>query len=307
MRHRDQVAKSRVVSGLVACSALLFAAVGDVTPQDVRSAPPEPDYVTIPMKGAGTFGGSIDMVTEVFKPVGAGPFPVLVYAHGRDATEQERSAMKEVIPRDYLQYWLGKGFAVVAPMRPGYGKTGGTDREIPGHRWGNFGCSGSPNVEGVAGAAGSAITAAVEWARQQNWANGSAVVLSGNSIGGLTVVALGARNLAGVVGYINFAGGVAGNPARSPGKSCDPDRVREAFRTYGATTKVRNLWLYAENDQFWGAEAPKAWHGAFVAGGSPSTFVMTASLSGADGHDLIFKGRDLWTVHVDAFVRQLGM
>lgn len=293
---------------VVACLAMGFGTWAPARAQDAKKSAVEPQYVNIPVKGAGLFGGSVDMVTEVFTPAGSGPFPVLVYAHGRDGTQQERSAMREVIPRDYLQYWLAKGFAVVAPMRPGYGKTGGMDRELPGHSWDNFGgCSGSPNVDAVVATSGAAILAALEWTRQQSWANASAVLLSGNSVGGLTVVAVGANNPTGVIGYVNFVGGVAGNPTRSPGKSCDPDRVREAFRTYGSSTKLPNLWLYAENDLYWGSAVPKAWHAAFAAGGSPSTFVMTPPVPGPDGHDLIFRGRSLWSGHTDAFLKQVGM
>lgn len=309
MRCRQIDAPSIFMNILAAAFVVLgLGTSASVAAQEAKGSAPEPNYVNIPAKGAGLFGGSLDMVTEVFKPAGAGPFPILVYAHGRDGTQQERSAMREVIPRDYLQYWLAKGFAVIAPMRPGYGKTGGTDREIPGHKWDNFGgCSGSPNVEGVATSAGSALLASIEWARQQSWANASVVLLSGNSVGGLTVVALGATNPAGVVGYINFVGGVAGNPTRSPGKSCDPDRVREAFRAYGKSTKIPNLWLYAENDLYWGPDVPKAWHAAFAAGGSPSTFAMTPPVPRADGHDLIFGGPSLWSVHTDTFLKQIGM
>ena len=306
--HVDATSVLSLNSLVIACLALGLGLSAPAGAQDAKGSTAEPRFVSIPVKGAGLFGGALDMVTEVFTPAGAGPFPVVVYAHGRDGTQQERSSMREVIPRAYLQYWLAKGFAVVAPMRPGYGKTGGTDRELPGHRWDNFGgCIGSPNVEAVATAAGSAILAALDWARQQSWANASAVLLSGNSVGGLTVVALGAGSPAGVVGYINFVGGVAGNPSRSPGKSCEPDRVREAFRAYGKSTRLPNLWLYAENDLYWGPDVPKAWHAAFTAGGSPSTFVMTTPVPGPDGHDLLFNGRTLWSEHVDAFLKQIGM
>lgn len=281
--HTDSAAQTNVVSG--------------ATPQVIK----------VPFKGAGIFGSTLDLSTELFKPDGPGPFPVLIYAHGRSGTQQERSAMREVIPRQYLEYWLAKGFAVVAPARPGYGLTGGMDREIPGHRWENNGnCSGVPNPQHVATVAGAAITATVDWVREQPWADSSKLFLSGNSVGGMTAVSLGANNPAGVVGYINFAGGIAGNPSVSPGKSCAPEKVGEAYAGYGKTTRVSSLWLYAENDLFWGGDIPKAWHAAFAAGGSPTKLVSTPALPNADGHDLIFIGSSLWREPVDAFLKQLG-
>ena len=259
------------------------------------------------MKGAGAFGSTLDMATEVFTPSGAGPFPVLIYAHLRSGTAEERSALRDAIPREYLSYWLATGFAVVAPARPGYGTTGGSDREIPGHRWEpNGSCVGVPDPEKVAAVAGMAITAAITWTREQPWADASRLLLSGNSVGGLTSTAVGAGNPSGVIGYINFAGGVAGNPRVSPGKSCAPEKLRNAFAAYGKATRIPNLWLYAENDLFWGPDMPKDWHAAFSAGGSATQFVMTAPLSGIDGHELIFVGRQLWQEPVDAFLLQLG-
>jgi len=103
--------------------------------QTAESAAPAIQVVKVPMKGAGAFGSALDLSTELFKPAGPGPFPVLVYAHGRSGTQKERSALAEVIPRQFLSFWLSRGFAVVAPARPGYGKTGGSDREVPGHSW----------------------------------------------------------------------------------------------------------------------------------------------------------------------------
>ena len=279
----------------------------DTLAQTGAAVIPEPQFAKVPMTGAGPFGGTLELITEVFKPAGAGPFPVLIYVHGRSGTQQERSALSEVVPREFLNFWLTKGFAVVAPARPGYGKTGGSDREAPGHSWDrNNRCVGTPNPERVAEVAGAAILAAIGWVREQPWANASKLILSGNSVGGLTSVSLGATNPTGVLGYVNFAGGVGGNPALSPGKSCAPERLREAYAAYGKSTRMPSLWLYAENDLFWGPDMPRVWHAAFAAGGSPSKFVTTPPLPGQDGHELIFLGRSHWVEPVNAFIKQLG-
>lgn len=276
--------------------------------QTVEPATPAMQLVKVPMKGAGIFGSTLDLSTEVFKPSGQGSFPVLVYAHGRSGTQEERSALAEVVPRQFLSFWLARGFAVVAPARPGYGKTGGTDREVPGHSWdGNGNCSGVPSPERVATTAAAAILAAINWSREQPWAMGSKILVAGNSVGGMVGAALAATNLPGVVAYINFAGGIAGNPDQAPGKSCAPERVREAFATYGKTARMPSLWLYAQNDKFWGAEAPRQWHAAYVAGGGVAEFVGTPPVPNADGHELIFVGRDLWASAVESFLKRVGL
>ncbi len=290
---------SVAIALLINCNAI--AQVATDTPGNLQIA-------QVPMKGAGIFGRNLELHTEVFKPDGKGPFPVLIYAHGRSGTQQERSAMTEVVPRTYLQFWIKRGFAVVASARPGYGRTGSSDREMPGHSWSPSGsCQGSPNPEQVAKIAGTAVQATIDWVRGEAWANSSKIILSGNSVGGLATVSLGAVEQKGVIAYINFAGGVAGNPALSPGKSCAPELVRDAYKKYGMSTRVPNLWLYAENDLFWGAETPKEWHAVFAAGGSKTRLVTTAPVPGQDGHELIFFGQSLWSPYVDDFLTQNGL
>lgn len=295
-------------STAVACAAILIgSAVPICSAQTLAPVAPPIQLVKVPMKGGGIFGSTIDLSTELFKPAGPGPFPVLVYAHGRSGTQQERSALAEVIPRQFLSFWLARGFAVVAPARPGYGKTGGVDREVPGHSWdGRGNCSGVPSAERVAATASAAIMAAVDWVREQPWAISSRILVAGNSVGGLTSAALASANPPGVVAYINFAGGIAGNPDLSPGKSCAPEKVREAFALYGKTARVPSLWLYAQNDKYWGPDTPGQWHAAYVASAGVAEFVAMPPVPNSDGHDLIFVGRDLWAPVVESFLKRGG-
>ena len=65
--------------------------------------------------------------------------------------------------------------------------------------------------------------------------------------------------------------------------------------------------MYAENDLYWGPEAPKAWHNAFSAGATHTRFVMTPAVPGTDdGHRLLAVGGKLWSPHVNAFIKELG-
>ncbi|MDR3470591.1 MAG: hypothetical protein P4M09_02695, partial [Devosia sp.] len=69
------------------------------------------------------------MVTEIFKPAGPGPFPVVIFSHGRSGEPSERASLTHPVNSSVAAYWTAKGFAVVAPIRPGYGPSGGPDRE----------------------------------------------------------------------------------------------------------------------------------------------------------------------------------
>jgi dienelactone hydrolase len=283
-------------------SLLLYAAVCSTYAADLP-----PEIVQIPVEGAGAFGADARMVAGVFLPAGDGPFPVLIYSHGRSGTDLERSLTRLPDLRGHVRYWQKKGFAVVAPIRPGYGETGGVDREDSGVRYDVFGnCWGQPDFGHAAAAATAAVQATLTWVRQQSWANARRIVLVGASMGGLGSIASAATNPDGVVAYINFSGGTGGNGKRAPEHSCGFEAMEELMSAYGKTARVPSLWLYAQNDSFWGADWPRAWHGAYASRGSPTRFVTTEAVPNADGHQLLTRGSRLWTAHVDRFLEELG-
>lgn len=196
----------------------------------------------------------------------------------------------------------------MAPIRPGYGETGGPDIESSGNRIDRAGaCQGAGAYHRVARNAADVVEAAVKWGREQKWVNPRAILLAGQSVGGLTSAATGARNLPGVIGYINFSGGTGGNPEKRPKASCFPELLEQVYGTFGRTTRVPNIWLYAPNDLFWGEEAPRRWHRAFAAAGGRGEFVMTAPVPNEDGHRLLLRGGKLWSIPVDRFLSGLGI
>jgi dienelactone hydrolase len=252
------------------------------------------------------------MATQVFKPPGNGPFPILLYAHGRPAYASERALLKRPIHARHVQYWLAKGYAVVAPIRPGYGITGGADAESSGVGYAKNGaCLRSPNPANLAANAAAAQRQALDWVRQQPWARKDRIVLEGQSAGGLATVALCASNPPGVVGCINFSGGAGGDPVHAPGRVCAPEKITELMRGYGHSTQRPSIWLYAPNDLYWGAEPPKQWHAAFsvaakAATGQPSTLVQTPPI-GSDGHSLQRAGSAHWGPPLAAWLRKNGL
>jgi dienelactone hydrolase len=270
-----------------------------------RAPLPEPVTVTLAVREAD--GVDARMLTSYFLPPGAGPFPVVVFSHGRAPGVSGRAAMTLGVSRSQLHYWLDQGVAVVSPLRPGYGASTGGDVERSGVRHDAQGrCTTTPDYSKTADAASLTVTAALAWLRGQPWADASHVLLVGQSVGGLTTVAAGARNPPGVVGYINFAGGSGGNPERSPGVSCDPDQITRMYAAYGRTTTLPSLWIYAANDQYWGADVPRAWHAAFARGGSPTSFVQAAAVADGDGHGLSRHAESLWSGDVDGFLARIG-
>ena len=115
------ISRLRFISLLIACLAFAFP----LSPGRALEGP-EPEIVVIPARAA---GAEWRVHTQVFKPEGRGPFPTLIFSHGRAGTPDERKALEYPVLRGHVAYWMRRGFAVVAPIRPGYGVTGGADLE----------------------------------------------------------------------------------------------------------------------------------------------------------------------------------
>ncbi|MGA8514257.1 MAG: dipeptidyl aminopeptidase [Burkholderiaceae bacterium] len=298
-------------TALYLCIATALASTASHAAAPSRTSDPAPSLVQIrvPAQSGSPAGPGRTMYTQVFKPPGPGPFPVLLYAHGRPAFASERALLKRPIHARHVQYWLAKGYAVVAPIRPGYGITGGADAESSGVGYAKSGaCLRSPNPANLTVNAAAAQRRALDWARQQPWARKDRIVLEGHSAGGLATVALCAANPLGVVGCINFSGGAGGDPVHAPGRLCAPDKITQLMREYGHTTQPPSIWLYAPNDLYWGAEPPKQWHTAFNNAAkanhnsSPSTLVQTPPI-GSDGHSLQRAGTAHWGPPLAAWLR----
>lgn len=287
---------------LAAC--LLVAALAGLLPAGAGARDADAHQVTIPVHEAS--GNEAQMVVTWFLPAGQGPFPVVLFSHGRPPGKSGRERLALGVSQSQLHYWLSKGVAVVSPLRPGYGQSTGGDVEQSGvHHDAQGRCTRTPDYRKTADAAVLSIRAALQWIALQPWADANDVLLVGQSVGGLGTVAAAAQRLPGVVGYINFAGGSGGNPERTPGVSCDPGQIQTMLAGYGKTTTAPGLWIYAANDQYWGQDVPVAWHAAFAQGGSRTTFVHAPAVADGDGHGLSRHEPALWAPAVDAFIAGL--
>ncbi|RYF36548.1 MAG: dipeptidyl aminopeptidase [Comamonadaceae bacterium] len=264
----------------------------------------QPEIVMLPLV---IEGRTVQVSTHLYRPAGSGPHPVVIFSHGRSGNRIDRAKLQYPMPVGHGNYWLRKGVAVIAPVRPGYGDTGGADSEDQFFNWQGSHCLGDPDYNRSATNASRTIVAAYRWAREQPWIRHDRILLQGQSVGGMATVATAALNLPGVVGIVNFAGGSGGNTEGSPGKSCKPQNLEQAYLAWGRQAKGPSLWLYAENDLYWGPDAPKAWHRAFQSGGSDAEAVFTGPLEGRDGHFLLNHGGRMWSVPLDAFVKKVGL
>ena len=285
-----------LAAALLPWSAATATAQADTPPlRDLRE---ETRQISVSVKDLYSRQETREIPVMIFRPKGDGPFPLVIMNHGRAATEKR--ALRGVQRFEHLsRYLVGKGFAVMLPTRVGYAQTyGDFDPEASGE------CR-SLRVEPMAIAASDQVLATLEFAKTLPFVDATRWFVMGQSVGGLAAVATAGRQPAGLLGAVNFSGGVGGDPEKHPGNPCSPQQVASVIGTFAKGAKVNMLWLYWQNDLYWGASTPRRWHEAWVGGGGLAEFQSLAPL-GQDGHSGLNADMDHWVPLVDDYLARLG-
>lgn len=276
----------------VACVAMLAAF-------DAAAALRE-DIVRLPVKlpdARGT-GHDVTLIVTVWRDDARPRSPFLILNHGRSGSAQARERFGRARFSQNAAWFVERGFAVVVPTRAGYGVTGGPDLEAAGP------CAAMDFPARFAAGAAN-IEAVLRWVRAQPWAEPDRGLLAGQSFGGASSLALAARDAPGIVGVLNFAGGGGGDPAAHPGEPCSAEALDRTMAGFGATTRVPALWLYSENDRYWGPRWPRLWFEGYRDQGAPARFVALPA-SGSDGHGIFTAMPSAWHPAALGFLRHLG-
>jgi dienelactone hydrolase len=256
--------------------------------------------IELPVTVANAYGKteSQPIKVTIFRDGAIAKSPVLVLNHGRAVKAEERAKLGRARYSENARYFVGKGFVVLVPTRVGYGVSGGPDVEDSG------GC-GSKIYPPVYEAALQQTLAVLAHARTLAYADSSRSLVVGQSFGGMTAVAVAARNVPGVLAAVNFAGGGGGNPIDRPTNPCRADLLVKLFASYGQTARIPTLWLYSENDRYFGKDHPQAWFKAFVAAGGKGEFVQLPP-HGEDGHGSFTRNPGAWKPALEDFLRRNG-
>lgn len=265
--------------------AAAFSIAGGVAP---AQTPASMNEQVVMVKASGVV--DVEIETTIFKPDGAGPFPLVVINHGKapgNPRFQERARFLAA-SREFVR----RGYAVALPMREGFSKSTGGYAES--------GCNIAANAERQA----DSVEAALEWLRAQSYVDAARIVVVGQSHGGLTTMALGARNPQGVRGLVNFAGGL-----RATAPTCIwENSLSQAFRRYGARVKLPSLWFYGDNDSYF---SPEVWRDLEAqyrgAGGQVRLVAFGRFRSDAHGMFAVRDGLRIWVPEVEAFLEALGL
>jgi dienelactone hydrolase len=234
------------------------------------------------------------MRATLYRPSGGGPFPLAIINHGSEQSANARALAPLPSFPTATAWFLAHGYAVLIPERPGHGKTGGRYLEDQGS------CNAADYVAAGNGAADS-IAAAIAYMHVSPAILPTGVVLIGNSAGAWGALALAARQPPNIRAVIDFAGGRGGHNGGRPLSNCSPDRLVAAAATFGKTSKIPTLWLYAANDTYFPPDLSGRMAEAYRNAGGNVDYRLLPAISG-EGHALI-ANQAAWAPSVEAFLK----
>lgn len=247
----------------------------------------EEQILSIP-KTIGPF--TISLEATLFKPQGAGPFPLAIINHGKAFGDPKFQARFR--PLSAARYFLQRGYVVLAPMRQGFSKSQGS--------YVGAGC----NVESNGRTQAEDVLAALSFIGTESYVDKDRVVVLGQSHGGWTTLAFGASSPPpGVRGLVNFAGGL-----RQENCAGWQHTLVRAAAGLAHDTRLPSLWFYGDNDSFFQPFIWQGMHQAYVDAGVNARLVAFGQFSG-DAHAM-FGSRDgeaIWQPELNRFLQEVGL
>jgi dienelactone hydrolase len=246
------------------------------------------EELRIPLPAAGPRG----LEALLVRAGDAGSHPLVLINHGSPRDAAQRPGMTPLALLPQAIEFVRRGWTAAIVMRRGYGDSGGGWAE-------NFGPCGDPDYVRAGRTSASDLDSAIGVLTKLPGIDATRMLSVGVSAGGLATVALTGFRPAGLVAGINFAGG---RGSLTPDSVCREDKLIEAFREFGAQSRIPMLWVYSQNDHSFGPALADKFRAAFTAGGGNVTFIRAPSFRN-DGHDLFSPlGIPLWTTDVDQFL-----
>lgn len=283
------------MSRAVAFTIALFLAV--LPSSKIRAALVQ-ETVDLPVTAADARGGIVrqSIKVTILRDDTRERAPFAIINHGRSTDPVLRRTVTSARMGPVARYLVEKGFVVLVPIRIGYGASGGRDIESSGT------CDNKTYTPAYEAAARQSL-AVIAHAKSLPYVASDRGIVMGTSFGGTTAIGIAAKQVPGVLAAMNFAGGGGGRPQTYPDDPCGPERMRALFAAYGATARIPTLWLYSENDRFWGRTWPREWFKAFVDRGGKGEFVKLPVYK-SDGHPIFTGNPEAWKPAFEAFVER---
>jgi dienelactone hydrolase len=284
----------------VACKPSIVGMVGTSTSPPVFATPTQVPgftrelrrlYVTL------ADGSSVMLDAMITRPNVPGRLPLVIISHGTPRDVSERPEMTPAVFAAQSMAFARRGYGVAVVLRRGYGWSEGMYAEDAG-RCNNrdYIRSGRVSADDVAGA--------LRTLAREDWVDPTKVLLVGASTGGVASLAVAASNPDGILGVISFAGGRGSDV---PDHVCQEERLVYAMGDLGRRSRVPSLWVYAENDRFFGPILAHRMERAYAEAGGRVQFVEVPPF-GDDGHKLFSRAKvSEWWALIAPFLGSLGL
>ena len=186
---------------------------------------------------------TLPTIAYVVRPVGVGPFPLVVMNHGVSLNQRERGFFPLVEFRDAAMWFARQGYFVVAPSGSGYGAAAldEPERGLYSVFYSKIGGCDNPNFRDAGLAVALIDKWIIEYMADQKLIVPDNVIVVGQSAGGWAAIALASQNVPGVRAIITFAAGRGGRVGGKPNNNCAPDKLVAATGEFGRTARTPML------------------------------------------------------------------
>ncbi len=251
----------------------------------------------------------VPMGLEAFiaKPDVAGRLPVVLITHGSSETPEKLSAQEEL--GNWALDFAARGYLAVAVLRRGHGNSDGVVNQAGGT------CK-DPTLAQLLRHDADDLQAALTAIAARPDADMSKVIAIGQSRGGAGMIALSARPDVHLSAVISVSGGVyrtdeGGKPLPyHVFDDCQPYRADliDTIGAYADAARMPQLWVYAQNDPWFGQDFVDDMTKAWKAHGGSATAKILPPMD-INGHQLFFSAQGRSALHpiIDAFLRQNGL
>jgi dienelactone hydrolase len=278
----------------VACFAIALALAPVRAQAPPAPAPRGADLVLEDVFFNARIGGRIFRLEGLItRPrVADGRLPVAIMLHGKDFVSSD---MEKVRPRGSARQardLAERGWLVVTFVRRGFGRSDGPFPALAD-------CGGLKLAEQFDADAEETL-AVMDLIRQRPDADARRMIAVGVSAGGGAALALAARNPPGLLGVVNLSGGLSLTNCLNKGN----EKLIEAARGFGGTSKAPQLWIYADNDKLFPLELVNRMHEAALAAGANIRRISIEKLE-PEGHNVFASsiGRRTWLAELDKSLR----
>lgn len=251
----------------------------------------------------GAAGNEATLDSYLVRPSAQGKYPLALIVNGSLGANQVAGDVRADWLAHIAHDFASKGWLAVAVTWRGYAKSTGS---MPG-----VGNCEAPDVAGFVGALASDLASVLDTLKRREDVDASRTLGLGYSIGGASVLALAARPQHPLSAAVNISGGVY-YYADAPGVAA-PDCgkfEKDLIKTvagFGKANPTPTLWLYAENDPFFGPGLAKAMAAGYRASGGNARLMLLPPFE-ADGHTLYkWQASALTRPRIDDFLRDAGL